>query len=57
MFNVVNTEAYHSERSWSSSIHLLSYRRTSTRSTLILSYHLFLSLPSVRFPSDFRTIQ
>ena len=49
------TSACHLSLSWASSIQSLPLHPTSWRSTLILSSHLLLGLPSGLFPSGFPT--
>ena len=49
------TSARHLSLSWASSIQSVSPHPTSSRSTLILSSHLPLGLPSGLFPSGFPT--
>ena len=49
------TSARHLSLSWAGSIQTISPHRTSSRSILILSSHLFLGLPSSLFPQVFPT--
>ena len=52
-FITVITSAHHLSITWASSIQSIPPHPTSWRSTLILSYHLRLGLPSGLFPSSF----
>ena len=54
-FIITNTSARHLSLSWASSIQSVSPHPTSSRSTLILSSHLCLGLPSSIFTSGFPT--